>query len=126
MATQDAVHQAVRTCDPQALDRWARDRWSPGTTAGPSARLRRALVVAWLVFVVMNLVLMVLFEGSETIPYHLIWASFALLYGLLPLSRRATIATFVVVTVSTGLPLILHAQMGVIGWAECSEIVLMG
>ncbi len=126
MTTQDAVHKAVGTHDQKTLDRWARDRWSPGTTAGPSARVRRALVGGWLLFAVVNLVLMVLFVGGETIPYHLIWASFALLYGLLPLSRRATVATFIVVTASTALPLILHARMGAIGWAECSEIVLMG
>lgn len=126
MTTQDAVRKTVGKHDQMALDRWARDRWSPGTTAGPSARVRRTLVGAWLVFAVINLGLMVLFVGSETIPYHLIWASFALLYGLLPLSRRATTVTFVAVTGSTGLPLILHAQVGAIGWAECSEIVLMG
>lgn len=126
MTTQDAVHQAIGIHDQQALDRWARDRWSPGSTAGPSARLRRFLVAGWLVFAVLNLALMVLFVGGETIPYHVIWASYALLYGLLPLSRRATLATFVAVIALTGLPLVLHAQMGAIGWAECSEIVLMG
>ena len=126
MTTQDAVRKAVGTHDQKTLDRWARDRWSPGTTAGPSARVRRALVGGWVLFAVGNLVLMVLFAGMETIPYHLIWASFALLYGLLPLSRRATVAAFIVVTASTALPLVLHAQMGAIGWAECSEIVLMG
>ncbi|MEO7753535.1 MAG: HAMP domain-containing sensor histidine kinase [Terracoccus sp.] len=123
---QDPVNMAVGMYHPEALERWSRDRWSPGSTAGPSPRLRRALVWGWVAFAVVNLALMMLFVGEETIPYHLIWASYALLYGLLPLSRRATVSTFVAVTVLTALPLVLHAQMGVIGWAECSEIVLMG
>ncbi len=80
----------------------------------------------WAAFALVNLVLMMIFAGEETIPYHLIWASYALLYGLLPLSRRATLSTFVAVTVLTALPLVLHARAGAIGWAECSEIVLMG
>ncbi len=126
LMAQDPVNMAVGMYHPEARDRWSRDRWSPGTAAGPSPRLRRALVGGWLAFAVVNLVLMMLFAGGETIPYHLIWASYALLYGLLPLSRRATVSTFVAVTVLTALPLVLHAQMGAIGWAECSEIVLMG
>lgn len=84
------------------------------------------LLVAWLVFAVANLALMVMFPGMETIPYHLIWASYALLYGLTPLSSRLTRVTFIAVTALTGLPLVAHAQTGVISWFECSEIVLMG
>lgn len=87
---------------------------------------QRLLAAGWLVFATANVVLMCVMVGGETIPYHLIWASYALLYGLLPWSRTATWITFWGVTVATGLPLLLHAHSGAIDWAECSEIVLMG
>jgi signal transduction histidine kinase len=100
--------------------------WAPGTEAGTSRRVRGALAAGWLVFAATNLVLMVVLVGQETIPYHLIWVSYALLYGLVPWSRRTTVASFVGVTVTTAFPLLEHARMEVIGWSECSEIVLMG
>src|ERR1700712_1377205 len=87
---------------------------------------RRLLGACWLVFAAGNCGLMFLVPGEETIPYHLIWASFALLYGLVPWSRFITWLCFWSVTIATGLPLVRHARAGVIGWEECSEIVLMG
>ncbi|MEP7177769.1 MAG: HAMP domain-containing sensor histidine kinase [Pseudonocardiales bacterium] len=63
--------------------------------------------------------------GKETIPYHLIWASFVFVYGLAPWSRAATWVTFFAITVVTGVPMVKDAAEGIIGWEECSEIVLM-
>jgi signal transduction histidine kinase len=37
-----------------------------------------------------------------------------------------TWTVFGIITVVTGIPLVLHAQAGAIGWSECSEIILMG
>jgi signal transduction histidine kinase len=91
-----------------------------------SSPARRLLGVGWLVFATVNCVLMFLLPGKETIPYHLIWASFAFLYGLILWSRWVTWLGFSGITVATGIPLVHHAQTGVIGWEECSEIVLMG
>ncbi|MDQ2755905.1 MAG: HAMP domain-containing histidine kinase [Actinomycetota bacterium] len=125
MPAQESVHKAIGTHDQKSFDRWTRDRWAPGTTAGPSRRVRRVMAGGWLIFAVVNLGLMVFLVGGETIPYHLIWGSYALLYGLVPWSRRATVVTFVAVTVTTALPLIDHAQRDAIGWAECSETPLM-
>lgn len=91
-----------------------------------SSPARRLLGACWLVFAVGNCGLMLLLPGKETIPYHLIWASFALLYGLVVWSKFTTWLCFWTITVATGVPLIRHARAGVIGWEECSEIVLMG
>ena len=91
-----------------------------------SSRAKPLVGGAWVVFGVVNIVLMFLLPGEETIPYHLIWASFALLYGLFAWSRPATWLAFTFITVATGIPLIKHAASGTIGWEECSEIVLMG
>jgi signal transduction histidine kinase len=90
-----------------------------------SPRARDALAAAWLVFATVNAVLMYLLPGKETIPYHLIWASFALLYGLFVWPRLATRIVFAAIVVATGVPLVQHARDGIIGWEECSEIVLM-
>ncbi len=68
---------------------------------------------------------MFLLPGEETIPYHLIWASFAFLYGLARWSPATTWLTFSAITVVTGVPLIKDAARGIIGWEECAEILLM-
>lgn len=91
-----------------------------------SPRAKGILATGWLCFAIPNATLMYLLPGEETIPYHLIWASFAFLYGLAHWSRRTTWATFSAITVVTAIPLIDHAGEAIIGWAECSEIVLMG
>lgn len=64
--------------------------------------------------------------GAETIPYHLIWVSYAFLYGLVAYSRVVTWTVFWVITLVTGAALIWHSATDQLEWAECSEIVLMG
>lgn len=91
-----------------------------------SPRAKAAIAGGWLVFASINATAMYLFPGKETIPYHLIWASFAFLYGLSSWSPTTTWAVFSAITVITGLPLVQHARSGYIGWEECSEIILMG
>ncbi len=86
----------------------------------------RAVVAGWSAFVGVNAALMYALPGEETIPYHLIWASFALLYGLVRVPARWTWSIFGFIVVITGIPLVRHARMGYIRWEECSEIVLMG
>jgi signal transduction histidine kinase len=90
------------------------------------SRNRRVILAAWVIFACVNAALMYIFPGAETIPYHLIWASFALVYGIAPWSRSTTAIVFPVITVVTGIALIDHARRGFIGWEEASEVVLMG
>jgi signal transduction histidine kinase len=90
-----------------------------------SPHVRNLVAAGWFVFAGVNATLMFLLPGEETIPYHLIWASFALLYGLYVWPRLSTRAVFTAIVVVTGIPLVLHARRGIIGWEECSEIVLM-
>jgi signal transduction histidine kinase len=91
-----------------------------------SSRAKPALAAGWLVFAILNAWLMFRLPGEETIPYHLIWASFALLYGLFRWSLRTTWVSFACTTIVTGIALIEHARAEVIGWEECSETILMG
>jgi signal transduction histidine kinase len=63
--------------------------------------------------------------GAETIPFHFVWVSTAVVYGLRPWSLPKMWLTCLVVTVVTGVPLVLHARDGDTGWQETSEIPLM-
>jgi two-component system, OmpR family, sensor kinase len=85
----------------------------------------RLLLPVWAVFAAVNSTLMYVLAGAETIPFHFVWVSTAVVYGLRPWSLRNMWLTCLAVTVVTGVPLILHARNGVIGWEETSEIPLM-
>ena len=90
------------------------------------SRPKAVLAAVWAAFAGLNCYLTFALPGQETIPYHLVWASFALLYGLCPWPRRATLVVFAVIMAVTGIALVRHALAGIIGWEECSEIFLMG
>ncbi len=90
------------------------------------SRSKAVLAAIWVVFAGVNCYLTFTLPGKETIPFHLVWASFALLYGLCPWPRRATFIVFAAITAVTGTALVRHAMAGTIEWEECSEIVLMG
>src|SRR4029079_5568433 len=72
-----------------------------------------------------NAALMYVVPGAETIPFHFVWVSTAVVYGLRPWSVRTMWLTCLAVTVVTGVPLVLHARDGDTGWQETSEIPLM-
>ena len=93
--------------------------------SGTASARDRWLLPGWAVFATVNTALMYQLPGAETIPFHFVWVSTALVYGLRLFTLRATWLTCAVVTVATGIPLILHAAGGFIGWEETSEIPLM-
>jgi signal transduction histidine kinase len=93
--------------------------WRDGTAA------ERLLVPVWAVFVAVNVVLMFLLPGAETIPYHFVWVSTALVYGLRPWRLPVMWAVCLTVVIATGVPLVLHTRDDVIGWEETTEIPLM-
>jgi two-component system OmpR family sensor kinase len=86
-----------------------------------SPLLMPLLIVAGLV----NLVLMYLLPGAETIPFHLVWIGLSIAYGLVTWPLRPMIAVLAVVAVTTGYVLVHHAADGVIGWEETTEVPLM-
>jgi len=89
-----------------------------------SAR-ERWLIPIWIVFAGVNTVLMYLLPGAETIPFHFVWVSTAVVYGLRPWSLRNMWLTCLLVTVATGGALVIHARSGATEWPETSEIPLM-
>lgn len=90
-----------------------------------SSRARSLALGVWLIFAATNSTLMYLVPGQETIPYHLVWVSYVLLYGLAEWPLRPSLVVFAAIVVATGVPLIKHAYDGYIGWEESSEIPLM-
>jgi signal transduction histidine kinase len=83
------------------------------------------LLYGWMVFAGINAALMFVLPGAETIPFHFVWVSTAVVYGLRPWSLPKMWLTCLVVTAATGVPLVLHARDGDTGWQETSEIPLM-
>ena len=92
--------------------------------AHAAARERLALPALG-VFAGVNAALMYVVAGAETIPFHFVWVSTAVAYGLRPWSLRMMWLTCLAVTVVTGVPLVLHASTGAIEWGETTEIPLM-
>ncbi|WP_186815172.1 sensor histidine kinase [Terrabacter aerolatus] len=70
-------------------------------------------------------VAMLAMPGSETVPYHVGWASFALCFGLEQWTPRSTWISLGVYTFVTGAILVERATSGVLGWQETTEIPLM-
>jgi two-component system, OmpR family, sensor kinase len=90
-----------------------------------SSRAERALLAGWAVFATINVALMWLFPGGETIPFHFVWISLALVFGLRPWTRRTMVVALFLVTVVTAVVLAHHALVGEIGLEETSEVPLM-
>jgi two-component system OmpR family sensor kinase len=59
------------------------------------------------------------------VPFHFVWISLSLVYGLQPWSLKRTYLVLVIVGIVTGLALIRHVQNGIIGWEETTEVPLM-
>ncbi len=86
---------------------------------------RQRWFLVWLVVAPLCCAAMWLWPGSETVPYHLACATFALCYGLEHWSRRATLVSLALFTLATGSILASRAAEDVIDWQETSEIPLM-
>lgn len=95
---------------------------SPGSEPGRSGL---ALFWTWTVVAVVCTVLMWRYPGEETIPYHVAWASFALLYGFGNWRLRVAVSGVLLCTLATGAVLVARAAGGVLPWQETTEIPLM-
>jgi two-component system OmpR family sensor kinase len=85
----------------------------------------RWLFPGWVIFAAVNTAAMFAVPGQETIPFHFIYISMALVYGLQPWPLRKTYAILGVVAATTGAALAWHVKNDVIGWEETAEIPLM-
>jgi len=85
----------------------------------------RHLLVAWTVWAMGCVTVMVMLPGQETLPYHLGWAGFTLAFGLGTWTRRQLIAALAWYTVASGAVLEHSWLLGHIDWQETTEIPLM-
>jgi signal transduction histidine kinase len=79
----------------------------------------------WSVFVVCMLILMFLLPDQQTVPYHLIFVTFTLLYGYRIWSARSTVVVLGAITVITGAMFVRVYLMGHVSLDEVAEIPLM-
>jgi signal transduction histidine kinase len=93
--------------------------------ATDSSRNERLLLAGWTVTAVVNVYLMYVLPGKETVPFHLVWIGLSVVYGLTTWRLVPMVLVLCAVAVTTGYTLIHHAQMGVIGWEETTEVPLM-
>jgi len=87
--------------------------------------VNRWLFPGWVIFAVVNTAAMFALPGQETIPFHFIYISMALVYGFQPWPLGRTYVILGLVAATTGAALAWHVKNGVIGWEETAEIPLM-
>lgn len=97
---------------------------------GWAERLRRRLAqqwidVAWAAFVALNLGGILLFQTWATVPFHFVWISLAILYGLRVWSVKATLWTLGAIVIFTGLALVYDVTQSTQQADELSEVPLM-
>jgi len=91
----------------------------------PEVPPRGDLFVPWVVLAIGCYSLMWLWPGDETIPYHIVWAAYALMYGLGNWTLRRALVGLAFGTAATGVTFVSRAAAGVITWQETAEIPLM-
>jgi len=87
-----------------------------------SPRARRLIFPAWCVWSALAVGLMWLDPGLETVPFHLVWVSLAIVYGLQAWPLRWALTACVVIAVVTGVPLASHAHDGVLAYEAVAEM----
>jgi signal transduction histidine kinase len=86
---------------------------------------RNPLEAAWAVFAAANWVAMVLLPSWETIPFHFVWISLTIVYGIRTWSMRTMWMVLAVVAAATGASIFADAFNGEQLWGELFEVPLM-
>ena len=92
-------------------------------TASP--RAKRTVLLCWVLFALGNLWAMWRFPEGETIPFHFVWISIAMVFGVNAWPLAGMLTALVAVTGSTGAIMVDQAVRGVIRFEEVSEVPLM-
>lgn len=94
--------------------------------SGIASKLRSHWVeVAWGAFAAANVAVIVLLTRWETIPFHLVWVSLALVYGFRVWRLRTTVGVLLVIVVVTGGALVWTVTRGHESLDEVAEVPLM-
>ncbi len=95
-------------------------------TAWPPSSVRaRWPEAAWLAFAAGNVVAMLEWESWETIPFHFIWVSLTIVYGLRIWADAPTLGVLGGVVVVTGGLILRDVSHGTQEWGELTEVPLM-
>jgi signal transduction histidine kinase len=86
---------------------------------------RNALDYGWVAFVAANIAAMVIWPRWETIPFHLIWTSLTLLYGLRVWRPAPTYLVLLAFGIVSGGLISVDATNGTQDWGELFEVPLM-
>jgi signal transduction histidine kinase len=86
---------------------------------------RRWVEVAWGLFVAANVAVILMLSQWETIPFHFIWVSLTLVYGIRLWRLRTTMFLLLVVVAVTGAALAWSIARGHQGPDELAEVPLM-
>jgi signal transduction histidine kinase len=86
---------------------------------------RNPLEAAWAVFAAANWVAMILWPSWETVPFHFVWISLTLVYGIRTWSMRTMWGVLTVVAAATGASIFADAFDGIQLWGELFEVPLM-
>ena len=86
---------------------------------------RRWVEVAWGVFAAANVVVILMLSHWETIPFHFVWVSLTLVYGIRLWRLRTTMFLLLVVMAVTGAALAWSIARGHEGPDELAEVPLM-
>jgi two-component system OmpR family sensor kinase len=86
---------------------------------------RNPLEAAWAVFAAANLVAMALWPSWETIPFHFVWISLTLVYGVRTWPMQTMWIVLAVVALATGVSISSDAFNGIQLWGELFEVPLM-
>lgn len=83
------------------------------------------LETAWVAFALANVAAMFALDNWETIPFHFIWVSLALLYCVRPWKVAITLTVLAIVSITTGVALASVVIEQGAGYDELSEVPLM-
>ena len=86
---------------------------------------RNPLEAGWAAFAAANWVAMVAWPSWETIPFHFVWISLTLVYGIRTWSMRTMWTVLCVVALATGASISADTFNGVQLWGELFEVPLM-
>jgi signal transduction histidine kinase len=91
----------------------------------PATPWQRGVDIAFVAWVAVLLYATYQLEGYETVPYHILFVSFAAVYGFRVWSLRITVVTLMAIVVSTGIIFVLHWERDELPADELFEIGLM-
>jgi signal transduction histidine kinase len=95
------------------------------TPRRPAYRWGRGVDIAFFAWALVLLYAMFVMAGYETVPYHILFVSFAAVYGFRSWPLGVTVCVLGAIVVATGAILVLHWYQEMLPSDELFEIVLM-